>query len=571
MASTPSGASKTKKGSVVIYDVCVIGSGAGGSPIAYELSNAGFNVVVLEKGKEYTEADFTKDELAVSRRDIYTPLLKDEKHIIIDRAEDGTLTRYDGEEYSWSFWNGSMVGGSSNLMSGYFHRLKPNDFRLKSVYGAIEGANVVDWPIRYEDLEPYYTKVEEVVGVSGKVTHHKFAEPRSTSEFPYTSLEENGVTQWFDEACEHLKLSSIATPRAVLPSAALGRNGCSYSNFCGSYGCATGAKGNARAALLKRCKAKIITEAFVYKLDSDASKVTQAHYYDTTLNSHTIKARIFVLAAQAIESCRLLLNSKNEHFANGMANNNNQVGKNLIFSAGGTGQGRFHFEKLTPQQQKILMEPGVFFNRSLQDWYEYEHEGKRYKGGTIDFLFEHANIIPRVMRELYDENGRIMWGEALQQKIHRSITTSRVLTFEVFNDWLPSDHCYVGVDENVQDKYGVNVGVIHLYSHPHDLKVGKTLAQQAHKVLKMMGADEIRSNISASPPPNLVAGGCRFGNDAKTSVLDKNCKAHELENLYVTDASFMPTGGSVPYTWSIYANSFRVAHKLLQTLRKRRV
>ncbi|PKN14451.1 MAG: oxidoreductase, partial [Deltaproteobacteria bacterium HGW-Deltaproteobacteria-24] len=107
-----------------------------------------------------------------------------------------------------------------------------------------------------------------------------------------------------------------------------------------------------------------------------------------------------------------------------------------------------------------------------------------------------------------------------------------------------------------------NVGVINLYAHPHDLKVGEFLAQKAVKVLEQMGARNISMSISSSPPPNLVAGGCRFGEDKETSVLDKNCKAHELENLYVTDASFMPTGGSVPYTWTIYANAFRVAQHL---------
>ena len=136
------------------YDVCIVGSGAGGAPIAYELANAGFNVVVLEKGKYYKEQDINKDELAVSRRDMFTPLLKDEQHVINDN-EKGIITRYEGAKYNWSFWNGSMVGGSSNLMSGYFHRMKPNDFKLLSTYGKIDGANVVDWPISYEELEPY--------------------------------------------------------------------------------------------------------------------------------------------------------------------------------------------------------------------------------------------------------------------------------------------------------------------------------------------------------------------------------------------------------------------------------
>jgi len=550
----------------VTYDICIIGSGAGGSPIAYELSNAGFNVVVLEKGKDYKEEDFNKDELAVCRRDMFTPPLKEEQHVINQRNEDGTVTRFVGSEYSWNFWNGSMVGGSSNLMSGYFHRMKPNDFKLKSVYGNINGANVVDWPISYEDLEPYYAKVEKVVGVSGKIVKHKFSEPRSTLNFPYSPLEVNGVTKWFDSACTKLGYESMPTPRAILPHAALDRDGCSYSNFCGSYGCATGAKGSARAALLQKCSAKIITEAFVYKLDSNDKKVTHAHYYDRDKTSHVISAKIFVLAAQAIESSRLLLNSKNKNFPNGLANNSGQVGKNLIFSAGGAGEGRFTFENLSEEQQKELMQAGLFINRSLQDWYDYEDDGKKYKGGTIDFLFEHANIISRAKREFYNDEGKLIWGEELQKKIYKTLTTSRVLTFEVFNDWLPTDYCFVSVDAEVKDKFNMPVGVINLYGHPHDIKVGTHLAKKAVKVLQVMGATEISMSISSSPPPNLVAGGCRFGENPQTSVLDTNCKAHELENLYVTDASFMPTGGSVPYTWTIYANSFRVAEHLLSVL-----
>ncbi|MCK4874960.1 MAG: oxidoreductase, partial [Sulfurimonas sp.] len=212
-------------------------------------------------------------------------------------------------------------------------------------------------------------------------------------------------------------------------------------------------------------------------------------------------------------------------------------------------------------------QPGLFFNRSLQDWYEFEDRDKKYKGGTIDFLFEHANIIGRATKELRNNDGNLIWGEELQNKIHKNITTSRVLTFEVFNDWLPTDYCNVTVDDKVKDKYGVNVGAINLYSHPHDIKVGKHLAKKAKRVLEEMGAEEIYVNISSSPPPNLVAGGCRFGNNPKTSVLDLNCKAHELNNLYVTDASFMPTGGSVPYTWTIYANSFRVADVIMDELK----
>ena len=166
---------------------------------------------------------------------------------------------------------------------------------------------------------------------------------------------------------------------------------------------------------------------------------------------------------------------------------------------------------------------------------------------------------------MYD-GGELIWGEKLEKKMYRNITRSRILTFEVFNDWLPTDRCNVTLDSKVKDKYGVSVGAINLYSHSQDVKVGKHLAKKAKVILERMGAEDIQVDISEAPPPNLVAGGCRFGVNPKKSVLDLNCKAHEVENLYVADASFMPTGGSVPYTWTIYANSFRVADAILDVL-----
>ena len=548
-------------------DICIIGSGAGAAPVAYTLAKAGFKVIVLEKGPLYDEADFKKDEIAVSRRSLFTPDLDEEYHIVEVKDDNGDFVK----ERGWDFWNGSMVGGSSNLMSGYFHRMKPNDFRLKSAFGAIEGANVVDWPIDYETMEPYYTMVEEVVGVSGKMVEHPYREARSTPDFPFEPTWEHPIAAWIDESCQRLGYHAMPTPRAIIPYDALDRRGCSYSNLCGSYGCATGAKSHAKSALLDKAVATgnctILPESFVYKIESDAASATGVYYYDKEKQSHKVEAKIYILAAQAIESTRLLLNSKNSHFPNGLANNSGEVGKNLIFSAGGSGSGRLNFENLPKERQESLLLRGAFVNRSLQDWYEYDEAGRHYKGGTIDFLFEHANAIPRALDQVYDDNGDLLWGKTLSQRLHHTFERSRVMTFEVFNDWLPTDDCLVSVDEEAKDKWGVPVGKIRLNGHPHDLKVGEHLAQRAVEVLKGLGCEEITSNISASPPPNLVAGGCRFGDDPKSSVLDVNCKAHELTNLYVTDASFMPTGGSVPYTWTIYANSFRVADHILKVIK----
>ncbi|HIC78176.1 MAG TPA: GMC family oxidoreductase, partial [Sulfurovum sp.] len=338
------------------------------------------------------------------------------------------------------------------------------------------------------------------------------------------------------------------------------RNSCYYSNYCGSYGCSSGAKGSARASLLqpalKTGNLTIVTHAFVKKLNEKDSRVSEAIYVDTkTKKEHSVKADIFVVAGQAVESCRLLLNSKSKNFPNGLANNSNQVGKNLLFSAGGVGTGQFD---ATSIPLKELMVEGLFVNRSIYDWYEIEGQ----KGGVIDFLFEHNNPISKASKQKW-EGDRLLWGEELQSKLLKKFTQTKQLNFEIFNDWLPTDNCFVSVDEKYKDIYGVPVANIRIGAHPHDLKIGKLLSKKAEKVMIEMGAKEVNSYISSAPPPNLQAGGCRFGDDPKTSVLNKYCQAHEVENLFVTDGSFMPTGGSVTYTWTIYANSFRVGEYIL--------
>ncbi len=558
---------------IIKTEVCIVGSGAGAGPIAYTLAKAGKKVLVLEKGPWFTEEDFSKDEISVARRSVYTPNLRDERHVLEDEDSEGDWKGKSTYATGRDFWNGSLLGGSSNLMSGYFHRLKPNDFNLLSKYGAIEGANVVDWPINYEDLEPYYAKTEEVVGVSGKVVDHSFLEPRSTPDYPYSPLGENQISTIIDDACQRLGYTSLPTARAILSAGGLhSRNSCAYTNYCGSYGCTTQAKGSARAALLDPAletgNLEIIAHAKVFKLETDETgKVTTALFYDENNRVVEVHAKTFVVACQAIETSRLLLMSDGEKHPNGIGNNNGQLGKNIIFSAGGVGHGEFPYKDYSEEEIRKLKIRGTFVNRSLQEWYEIDDGefGNKAKGGTVDFLWKHANPIARSIRLKWGSKG-LVWGEELQDKIHAYFTEGRHLTFEVFNDWLPTDDCFVTLDQEVTDKWSDPVARVRLGYHQQDIKVGKYISAKAEEVLREMGAKNVRSGVSGAPPPNLVAGGCRFGNDPKTSVLNKNCRVHDCENLFVTDASFMPTGGSVPYTFTIYANSFRVADYIVENV-----
>lgn len=554
------------------YDVCIVGSGAGAGPVAYELSRAGYKVAVLEKGPWFKTEDFSKDEMVATRRDIYIPRVKDECTVLERGNEEKGWTAKSTRVTGVNFWNGNMVGGSSNLMSAYFHRMKPNDFRLKSEYGEIKGGNVEDWPISYNDLESYYTKVEEVIGVSGKVTQHQFLEPRSTPDFPYPPLQENIVSSWIDKAANELGVETFPTPRGVLSLPKENRKSCYLSGYCGSYGCSSDAKGSSRVALLNQAIATgnctILPNSKVFLLEEENKQVKKVHYYNLKGEKENIEAKITVVAAQAIESARLLLMSKSNNFPNGLGNNSGQVGKNLVFSAGGVGSGIIDYDKLSEEDAKSLKQHGLWVNRATQQWYEIDDapfKGK-VKGGTVDFVFEHSNGVTKAFNQKYDENRNLVFGSELKNKLLTHFTKRRKLNFEIFVDWTPNENCYITLDEKEKDKWGDPVAKVRLGYNEYDLEVGNYIAKKTEEILVKMGAHDVKSGVFGTPPANLQAGGCRFGNNPKKSVLDKNCKSHEVDNLYVTDGSFMPTGGSTTFTFTIYANSFRVADKIKERL-----
>ncbi|WP_196139258.1 GMC family oxidoreductase [Aliikangiella sp. G2MR2-5] len=551
------------------FDICVVGSGAGGGPIAYELAKAGYRVAVIEKGGWFDENDFKKDEM-LPRRKIFKSKVQQEPHIIEEPDGEGGWDSHS----TGQFWGGNIVGGASNFMSGYFHRLKPEDFRLLSEFGPIEGANITDWPISYEDLEPYYTKVEQVVGVSGKVVKHPFLEPRSTSDFPFPPTAEHPIASWFDRAASELGYHPFPMARAVLSRPLNDRKSCEYSGYCGSYGCHSGAKGSSRAALLKQAvetgNVKLITYAKAYHINTNhAGNATSIDYFDRNGSSHRIKAKIFSIACYSIESSRLLLSSTGPKHPDGIGNRYQQIGKNLHCCAGGTGHGIFDLTRLTPSEAESLKVRGPFFNRALQDWYIIDDKkffGKRVKGGTIDFVFDPPAPTAEVNSLKWDDDDNLLWGSKFKQKLKSHFTQSRDFKFEVFCDWLPTDNCNVSLSANTNDRWGTPAAKVKVGFHPHDLKVAKYIVSKGVEVMKKMGAQEYYGNAFTAPTSNLIAGGLRFGHNPQDSALDADCRVHGTENLFVSDGSFMPNGGSVTPTWTIYANAFRIADKIKQQI-----
>ncbi|RKH15158.1 MULTISPECIES: GMC family oxidoreductase [unclassified Corallococcus] len=543
-------------------DVCIIGSGAGGAPLALELGRAGFKVVVLEKGRHYQPKDFVHDEILNSRRNFFMPLPWEEPHLV----RHGAKARYERSNVAWT---ANCVGGGTVHMSGFFYRLKPVDFRLRSTLGAVPGTTVADWPISYEDLAPFYDKAEAEMGVSGHAVPHPFAEPRS-GPYPLPPLDVHPVASEIDKACSALGWHSTPTARGILSKAYKGRAPCAYCALCGSYGCETGAKSGTNVSLIPAAIAtgnvEVRPGSMARSIEVDRQgRAKSVVYLDKDGVTQEQPAKVIIASATAVESARLLLNSTSSRFPNGLANGSGLVGKNLLFSSFGGSRAIFRVSK-QKEARPWLMDPAPFVNRSVQDFYLMPDARHGFrKGGTLGFMWSHPNPIFAAVG-LAGSGKSGVFGKELKDRM-RAYRDSRILEFEVYAEFLPTPGTSVTVESGVKDKYGIPVAAITLDRHPADYAATRFLVERGEEVLLRLDPDAVERVGTQGETTILQHGTCRFGDDAATSVLDKHCRAHEVPNLYVVDGSFMPTGGSVPSTLTIAANSFRVAHHLVSTLK----
>ncbi len=545
------------------FDAIVVGSGAGGAPVAYTLALAGAKVLVLEKGPRYGREDFTRDEIISCRRDFFVPFPDDDPHTIRRRPEAPAAKTN-------AAWTSRCVGGGTVHMSGFFFRLHPEDFRLASTF-APPDSTVIDWPIEYQDLAPYYDRVEALVGVSGDTSSNPFEPPR-TGPFAMPPVLTHPVAGWIDRAGRELGLHPYPVPRAIITEPRPGRGACVYCSLCGSYGCEVDAKSSTAAALIPaaeatgRCevRANCMVQQILMQKNGRARGVV---YVDDRGQRQAVDADVVVVAASAIESARLLLLSASGQHPDGLGNNGGQVGRNLCFSTLGQLTGELAYADRSPAEQAELASRAPFVGRAVQDYYRVDPAGDLFgRGGTFHFLWEHPNPIHAAERLLMD-GGQLMYGNALTERLAHHFREQRTLEVECFGEWLPTEGCHVRLDPEISDRWGLPAASITIARHPSDMAASQLVVSEAQRLLAAVGARDIRVLDVGGETLVLQYGTCRMGRDPSTSVCTARGRLHEVENVYVTCGGSLPTGGAVPSTMSIMANAFRIADGLVGDLR----
>lgn len=537
-------------------DFVVVGSGSAGGILARELAAAGFDTVVLEQGPFREAADFSHDEFEV--------LIMNGLGGGPEAGTEQTFRSDESEVAAPAFqqppaWYARGVGGSSVHFTANFWRLRETDFNERSVLGAIEGTNFADWPLSYAELEPYYTRVDWEIGVSG--APGPFDSPRS-KPFPMPPMPIKSSGALLEKGAEAIGFHAQPAPLAILSQPHNGRAACIHCGYCMGFGCEVGAKSSTLAAMIPQALAtgrcEIRTGATVYNLLTGADgRVTEVQYMDADGNQRGQKTRAAVLAANGAETARLLLMSANSRQPEGLANSSGFVGRNLMFNS--------HAEVYGVFERQLNDYKGVQVTRIVHDLYESDPKRGFYGGGGFDarpFLGA-TPILYGMIGQNPDKPG---WGAAFKDRLAHNFTRQMAILVNATS--LPLDSNNVTLDPTHKDKWGRPALRITYRDHDDDLAIAEYMRGYAEQMMEAAGAIEQWSN---GPEPQRggahLLGTCRMGDDASTSVVDRYHRSHDVPNLFVCDGSSMVSSGRGQPTMTIMALAFRAAEHIADAAR----
>jgi len=535
-----------------LVDFVVIGSGAAGGAVAKELSTAGFDVVVLEQGPYLRAKDFKHDEVGIR----YLHALTNDPKL---QPNTFRKTEADAAKIQTSVSYGRQVGGGTVHFTGNYWRFHQVDFQERSRWGALPGASLEDWPIAYEDLEPYYTRAEEEVGVSGLAGSSPFDPPRS-KPYPLPPLPVKSSGVLFERAAKKLGLHPYPAPMAILSQPYRGRAACSHCGFCQSFGCEMNAKSSTLASVIpvaeKTGHCEIRTESYVRKIEIDAQgRVTGATYFDAHGREAFQRAKAVVVCANGAETPRLLLMSKSNLFPQGLANSSGMVGRNLMFNTGTVTTGLF--------EHPLNEYKSVQVTRLIHDYYDSDAKRGFFGGGGIDARFSQTPI----GFGLNGVPGMPRWGSAWKKAAAHNYP--RLMALSSDTTCLAVEGNSISLDPEVKDHWGLPAMRVTFKNHPDDMKVLQFISDRQTEIMRAMEPVEQWSRpIREVTGSAHLMGTCRMGNDPKRSVVDRWHRTHDVPNLFLVDGSSFVTSGRQQPTFTIQALAFRAGEHLAQMAKR---
>jgi choline dehydrogenase-like flavoprotein len=554
------------------YDVCVIGSGAGGGMAAKVLTEGGLTVALLEAGGPVNPGTDYKMFLwpyDLPHRGVGVGG-KAAENFGEFLAPNGAW-KIEGEPYTsaaganFQWFRSRIVGGRTNHWGRIALRFSPIDFKSKTRDGIGD-----DWPITYDDISPYYDKVESYIGVFG--SHENI--PSAPNGIFLPPPKPRCTELIIKKACDSLNIACIPSRLAILTKPLNGRPSCHYCAQCGR-GCATGSNFSSSQVLippaLETGRLTLIPQAMARKIlvgtDGKASGVS---YIDkTTRTEKRVAARAVVVAASACESARLLLNSKSSLFPDGLANSSGQVGRNLTDSVGSDGEGYFpQLEKMPPHNHD-----GTGGMHLYIPWWKYDRTNDFPRGYHIELgggrEMPRAGMFDHVCEDFEG------YGASLKATCRKRYGTT--IGFSGRGEMVPNPDSFCELDPEVVDQFGIPVLRFHFKWSDYELRQAKDMQHTFRAIVEAAGGQYTTSTESDGPYPfGIQPGGkiihevgtARMGANPKTSVLNGYCQAHDVENLFVTDGAPLVTNPDKNPTLTIMALSWRASEHLLDQAKK---
>jgi choline dehydrogenase-like flavoprotein len=521
-------------------DVLVIGSGAAGAAVTKRLCDLGAKVMCLEQGGWIKPSDYPS-----TRPDWEIQIRRGAFHFspnVRRRWEDYPVTETGANPPAVLMFN--AVGGSTHHWAGHFPRFHPSDFRARTLDGVAD-----DWPIRYQDLQPYYDKNDLDMGVAGLVGDPANP-PRSARPTPVLPIGVLGET--IGKGFNKLGWHWWPSDNAIISRDYGSRPGCSLHGKC-MFGCPIGAKASTdvthwRKAIRKGAILKPWSRVREISVDH-RGRASGAIYYDRQGNLHEQRAKVVVVCCNGIGTPRLLLNSKSNLFPNGLANCSGLVGKNFMTHPFRTLEGVFE----APMDGHL----GPFGIPAMsQQFYETDANRGFVRGYTL--------LLERSFGPLHQawgsfSNHPVPWGEN-----HHKVMRQRfphLIRVTVMGEDLPEEHNRVEIDPDLKDTSGIAAPrVVYSYSE-NSLKMLEHGGKMARQALQAAGAVEILDSGPVTPAYHLM-GTARMGTDPRRSVVNASNRAHDVENLYIVDGSSFTTSAAVNPTSTIGALALRAADKI---------